>query len=860
MPVKPTPDPLTATYPGGFGPYRITGVLGQGGMGTVYAADQTSPIRRRVALKVIRGGLDSASVVARFETERQALAVMEHPSIARVFDAGTTDGGSLYFVMEYVEGTTFGRYCDAHDLSVAQRLDLFIPVCLAVQHAHQKGVIHRDLKPSNVLVTEQGGAPLPKVIDFGIAKAVTPGQADRAPVTQVGTVLGTPAYMSPEQAEGSGVDVDTRTDVYSLGVMLYEVLAGALPLDPMAIGPLQFVARLLARDTTPELPSRRVTRPLPERTVVSRSGGERAALARELRGDLDAIVLKAMAPERNRRYQTAQELAQDIERHLRHQPVTARAPSVRYRCGKFVRRHPTAVALAATVVLALAGLATVMTVQARRIAGARAVAEQRRVQAEDLISYMVGDLRAKLEPIGKLAILDDVGRRALAYFAAVPATELSEDELFRRSQALGQLGQVRLAQGNLDQAMPPFRESLTLAADLAARNPANADWQVGLGASHFWVGYTYFLRGSLDSALAQFEPYLAIARRLVERDSTLAEWQIELGYAHSNLGSVREPPGDFQGALEAYRYTLAVKQRLVRLDPTNLDWQADLGVTHNTVGRAYERLGRLDSAESHYSADLEIRRRVAVRDTSNALWQAQLVPALTYAAGIDELRGRLAAARSLRDTAYRVARALGRRDPGNADWARNEGVTAMLLGRSEMALGARGRGTALLREARRTLRRLVERDSSNADLRLQLGVAETALADGLAAGGDEEGARAGLANAERALAPMAQKPDADQRVRLTLARAHLVAAGLDDRRRLHGSARAERLAALDALGDPAKDELEAADVRARALAGLGRYAEAQSLVTRLRGYGYRAPGFAELIATLDRGPGRPRPS
>ena len=852
--MSPTSDPLSGSHPDAFGPYRITGILGQGGMGTVYAAEQIQPIRRRVALKVIRGGLDSANAIARFEAERQALAVMEHPSIARVFDAGTTEGGCLYFVMEYVEGTTLGRYCDAHDLSVRQRLALFLPICFAVQHAHQKGVIHRDLKPSNVLVTEQGEVPLPKVIDFGIAKAVDHRLSDHTFVTQVGTVLGTPAYMSPEQAEGSGVDVDTRTDVYSLGVMLYEIVAGTLPLDPAEIGPVQFVARLLARNATPEPPSRRVTQPLPERTVVSRSKVERAALVRELRGDLDAIVLKAMAPERERRYQTAQELAQDIERHLRHQPIAARPPSVGSRFGKLVRRHPTGVALAATVVISLVVLAAAMTVQARRIAQARTVAEQRRIQAEDLISYMVGDLRAKLEPVGKLAILDDVGRRALAYFAAVPPTELSQDELFRRSQALSQLGQVRVAQGDLEQALPPFRESLALAADLAARKPDNADWQMGLGAGHFWVGYTFFLRGALDSALAQFEPYLAIAQRLVARDSARTEWQLELGYAQSNIGSVREAQGDFRGALEAFRYTLAVKQRLVALDSTKADWQTDLGVTHNTVGRAFERLGQLDSAEHHYLADLEIEERVSARDTSNAVRLERLVPALTYAAGISELRGRLAAAGARRDSAYRVARTLRLRDPDNADWARNAAVTAQLLGRTDVALGARARGITLLDEGCRTLRRLIERDSTNPDFRLQLAVAETELARALARGRELAAARAGAGVAERLLAPMAEKKGADRGVGLALARVRLLSADLDDRQGLRAAARATRLATLDALGDPAGDELASVDVRARALAGLGRVAEARPLIDRLQAYGYRAPGFPELAARLSKGP------
>lgn len=375
-----------------IGPYRVTGLLGEGGMGVVFAAEQLQPVRRRVAVKVLRGGLGSTNVVARFEAERQALALMEHASIAKVFDAGTTAAGDPYFAMEYVEGVPLVEYCDAHRLSTRKRVELFIPICHAVQHAHQKGVIHRDLKPSNVLIVEQSGSPLPKVIDFGIAKAVDRPLTGRTMVTELGLVVGTPAYMSPEQAEGAGVDVDTRSDIYALGVMVYELLAGSLPFDPSKLGLVPFIARLMAHLAVAPSPSSRITAQRAHQPEIARARAtDPGMLARELRGDLDAITLKAMAPERERRYQTAQELAQDLEqdleRHLRYEPIAARQPSARYRAGKFVRRHPTAVLLAASLALFLIATTTIATVQARRIARARTVADQRRTQAENLISY-----------------------------------------------------------------------------------------------------------------------------------------------------------------------------------------------------------------------------------------------------------------------------------------------------------------------------------------------------------------------------------------------------------------------------------------------------------------------------------------
>jgi eukaryotic-like serine/threonine-protein kinase len=829
--------------PEAIGPYRITGVLGEGGMGRVYSAEQEHPIRRRVAVKVIRAGMGE-SVAARLEAERQALALMEHPSIARVFDAGSTPQGSPFIVMEHVEGAPVGEYCDRRALPVRARLALFVEVCRAVQHAHQKGVIHRDLKPSNILVTEVDGTPLPKIIDFGIAKAVDRRLSDESPTTAYGLVIGTPAYMSPEQAEGGVAGLDTRTDVYALGVVLYELLAGALPVDPTESGLLPFITQLVACAAEVPPPSARLAAdPDRGREAARRRGTEPGALARALRGDLDAVVLKAIAPERERRYQTAHELAVDVERYLAHQTVSARAPSLRYRAMKLARRRPASVALAVSSVAFLVGLTAVTMVQSRRVARARTVAEQRRSQAEELVSYLVGDLSARLQPIGKLELLDEAAARALGYFAAVPSSELTPDELYRRSQALVQLGQVRVNQGELTKAMPAFREALAQARDLALRDPGNADWQVQLGAGHFWVGYVHYLRGALDSALTQFRPYLDISQRLVRRDPSRAEWQLELGYAYSNLGSVREAQGDLPGALEAFRYTLGVKERLVARDPANAQWRLDLADTHNNVGLVFEKLGPLDSARAHYVADLAIKRAAAERDTANTVRRQALAAALAFAGGVEHRRGDPGAAVALYDSAYRVYERLTARDTANRAWRRDLATAELGLGTAELARGRASVAVTRLERSLRAYRALAARDPSNTDTRRQIASAEVALAEAYAAAGDVAAARVRVREAVAVLAPLAARPGAPRRLAVELARARLLDAELLDRAGSTAAATAATAArdsALAALG-PARpdDDLRAAEARARALVALGRHGEAAPLLARLDRAGFR---------------------
>ncbi|MGD9688322.1 MAG: protein kinase [Phycisphaerales bacterium] len=333
-----------------LGPYRLVEVIGEGGFGVVFLAEQDEPIRRRVALKIIKAGMDSREVLARFDAERQALAMMDHPNIARVLDAGATREGRPFFVMELVRGVPITVFCDEQRLAPRPRLELLERVCHAVQHAHQKGVIHRDIKPANVLVTLQDGEPVPKVIDFGIAKAVSGRLGDASVLTQFRAMLGTPASMSPEQVEGQ--DVDTRTDVYSLGVMMYELLTGSTPLDGRALasaGP-RAMSRLI-RDGRPERPSVRIAASGVE--VAERRGADAARLSRALRGELDWIVMRAIEPERSRRYDTAEALAADIRRHLRGEPVVARPPSTLYLATTFARRNRGLFAAAAAVALTL---------------------------------------------------------------------------------------------------------------------------------------------------------------------------------------------------------------------------------------------------------------------------------------------------------------------------------------------------------------------------------------------------------------------------------------------------------------------------------------------------------------------------
>ncbi|MET0555296.1 MAG: tetratricopeptide repeat protein [Vicinamibacteria bacterium] len=486
---NPEPEPAAVR----IGPYKLVEKLGEGGMGTVWVAEQTRPVRRRVALKVIKAGMLSQEVLQRFEAERQALALMRHRNIATVLDAGTSETGLPYFVMELVEGVPLTQYCDDRRSSIADRLRLFVPVCHAIQHAHQKGVLHRDIKPANLLVAIEEGEPVPKVIDFGVAKALHERLIDRPMHTELGQVVGTLEYMSPEQADITW-DIDTRSDVYALGVLLYELLAGSPPLEPDLLrNAASFSETLrLIREVEPEKPSLRLAKSVDTLAGLSaKRSSDPGRLTREVRGELDWIVMRALEKDRARRYETANALARDVEHYLRHEPVEAGPPSRRYRLGKLVRRHRVEVVTAAAGVALLVAAVAVSTWQAVR--ATRAEKEAAAVSAflqDDLLGQ--ADLANQpAEGAGRdgdvtvRTLLDRAARTVEGKFRGQPLTEAA----IRLT-----IGKAYWALGRYAEAQAQLERSVALrAAALGADDPVTL-------TSRSSLAYLYGAQGRYDLA------------------------------------------------------------------------------------------------------------------------------------------------------------------------------------------------------------------------------------------------------------------------------------------------------------------------------------------------------------------------
>jgi tetratricopeptide (TPR) repeat protein len=416
-----------------IGPYKLLELIGEGGFGVIYMAEQSQPIRRKVALKIIKPGMDTRQVIARFEAERQALAMMDHPNIAKVLDAGTTNTGRPYFVMELVHGVPITDYCNRQKLTTVDRLKLFIDVCRAVQHAHQKGVIHRDLKPSNVMVTMHDDKAITKVIDFGVSKAISQQLTEKTLFTGYGQMVGTPTYMSPEQAQLNGLDVDTRSDLYSLGVLLYELITGTTPFDEAALKRVDFdEMRRMIREVEPPRPSERVSTLQNDllSTVADQRQVDPRQLSHSLRGELDWIVMKCLEKDRNRRYETASTLANDVLHYLNDEPVTAGPPSRLYRAGKFIRRNKagviTTAAILAGLVAGICGTTIGLVSQSRQ----RVTAERERAQAQF-------NLASALHAQRRFADAEILYRNA----SEIPQDATPEDRQ-RAARALLQLAQV----------------------------------------------------------------------------------------------------------------------------------------------------------------------------------------------------------------------------------------------------------------------------------------------------------------------------------------------------------------------------------------------------------------------------------
>ncbi|CAN5708654.1 hypothetical protein BH09PLA1_BH09PLA1_11680 [soil metagenome] len=642
-----------------IGPYKLLQVIGEGGFGTVYLAEQEHPVRRRVALKLVKLGMDTKEVIARFDAERQALAMMDHAHIARVFDAGATDNGRPYFAMELVRGVPIAEYCDRRKLDIPSRLRLFAQVCTAVQHAHTKGIIHRDLKPSNVLVSTQDDRPAPKIIDFGIAKATQARLTDKTLFTEYQQFIGSPAYMSPEQSEGS-FDIDTRSDVYSLGAMLYELLTGATPFDMRELKSMTHAQiQQTIREVDPPKPSTRLS--LMKQSisdVARRRGSEPTGLGTIVRGELDWIVMKAMEKDRARRYETAAALAADVGHYLNDEPVTAARPSRAYVVRKFVRRNRRIVAASAAVLVAL--LAGVIATGAALVGQARqrAIAEQDRAVAEaigqfqaDMLSSadpsrLLGDKVTVVQAVeaavkelddGKLKdqpLVEAGVRRTIGLtFASLGRHDAAEPCLrkalaIRRTQFAPDAGEIAQSAtdlglllrklGNGDEADGLFRDALAIRRKLLP--PDHPDVASCLNN----VALVLHDRGKLEQALPYYREALMIQRK------AFGDKHEKVAQSTSNLGAILFALGEFNEAESLVREAVAIRR--AALPPKH----PAIAQTINSLATILVTMGKLDEAEKLEREGLSIQREVLPADHLDLASTLNNLAALLNARGKNE--------------------------------------------------------------------------------------------------------------------------------------------------------------------------------------------------------------------------------
>ena len=828
--------------------YRILESLGMGGMGEVYAGlDET--LKRKVALKAIRRDQRlSAQAKARFLREARLLSQLDHPNVCRVYDYIEEDDGD-WLVLEFVEGTSL-RDALQKGLDRSSKLAIAEQIARALVAAHTADVVHRDLKPHNVMVTSEGQA---KVMDFGLARtggpetegaqaadeveplatAPAPAHTQETAVvlerprssdplspgsrpsreelagfqTQAGAIMGTLGYMSPEQARGEVAT--SASDMYSFGLLLQELFTGQTAFDSDVEYETLFEQVKTGRTLAP--------------------AGVGADLARLIER------LKSVPPS--------------------HRPTALEAEErLRWIRGKPKRRLRILAAAGVLVVLALGGVKYTLDLERERTAAvqARQEADGRRKQAEDLIGFMLGDLREKLEPVGRLEILDDVGGKAMAYFAAVPVETLSDEELSRRSKALYQIGSVRIAQGNLEAASKPLEESLDLAKALVARSPEDGERLYELAQSHFWVGFVRWRRRDLEGALEHFRAYSDLAERLVGMDPGRTDWRIELASAHSNIGSVLQERDDSDGALAQFRACLAIERALLEKDPENNTLREAVAASNNIIGEVQRSRGRLAEALEHHRTELKIREELVKREPGNASWRMYLGVSHHEVGVVLEAMGDVASALTHYRTSLALSEGLAAHDPTNMEWKRELARHHFRIGRALLA--GEGQGAELSRHLQAAvgiLRTLVARDPSNSGWQRDLAEARNSLGEALHARRDLDGAvkeaAAALEIAERLLE---KDPDDPQALRLR-SLGHALLGRVWATRGEAAKSRAawqQALASIEPVARASNDD-RLLEPWARALLQLKRVDEAAAAVEKLTSRGYRYPPFVREMTS-----------
>jgi non-specific serine/threonine protein kinase/serine/threonine-protein kinase len=608
-----------------IGSYHLFQKIAEGGMGEVWLAEQKHPVRRRVALKLIKAGLDSREIALRFESERQALALMDHPAIAKVYEAGSTAQGTPYFAMEYVPGVPISAFCDNHKLSTRQRLELFVRVCEGVQHAHQKAIIHRDLKPSNILVSEVDGRPAPKIIDFGVAKALSQRLTDETMFTRVGSIVGTPEFMSPEQAASGGEDIDTRTDVYSLGVILYELLAGARPIDLASSSYFEFVRKLREEDTPKPSTKLRSGGPLSEEAATNR-GTQWAILAKELRGDLDCIVLKCLEKDRRRRYGSPSELSADIGRYLEDLPVLAAPPSARYRLQKFAQRNRGVLAAVCGLLLILLAGTAVSLYQAVRARTAEhaALLQRDRADSEAATAEAVSDfLRSDLlsqagvdQQTNPNAAPDpDVKVRTLVDRAAAGVAKKFGGKPLVEADLRQTLGETYLSLGLVKEATAQFQQSYEI--NSRSRGPLAKQTIEALQG----IGGVEFNVGKYEDATRHTELAFESSRRAFGAEAPLTvQLSQSLAVDYMELGQ------------NAKAETLLKKALQLQLKSDGYDSASTLD-TSDSLAFLYMKEGRNEEARKLLERGLEGYRKVYGPDHPNTQREIFGLTRLAYNTG-----------------------------------------------------------------------------------------------------------------------------------------------------------------------------------------------------------------------------------